>query len=270
MSAACCRCSGRGRLDPRRRERAAPSDGFRVSGCAREGDSSVNSVLKRDSLSALYSVLGFVIRSTYRDSTTLRENDTALLGNLGVTKSAAPISLNPFYGRGAYTNGPGFDQPLSVTRWGMARQLREARFVLVVCTANYHRRVTGREAPGVGLGARWEGALITSTCTKREPQIHPGGLRARGPQEIPDFLRHTNHYDLSDKPLYEKLYRRLTGQPRAVRRPVGIVRRLPPEPSATSIQAPHVGRDQKESPASNRIVRGFELSWSEISLKVQL
>jgi hypothetical protein len=43
----------------------------------------------------------------------------------------------------------------------MARQLREARFVLVVCTATYHRRATGRETPGTGLGARWEASLIT-------------------------------------------------------------------------------------------------------------
>jgi RHS repeat-associated protein len=54
------------------------------------------------------------------DSTALAENDTNLLSNLGVTESANPISRNPFYGRVGYTNGPGLDQPLSVTRWGYA------------------------------------------------------------------------------------------------------------------------------------------------------
>ena len=39
----------------------------------------------------------------------------------------------------------------------MDRQIRESDYVLVVCTEVYNRRVTGREAQGVGLGARWEG-----------------------------------------------------------------------------------------------------------------
>ena len=54
------------------------------------------------------------------DTAGLQENDTALLGNIGLTQTAAPISRNPFYGRVGYTNGPGLDQPLSVTRWGYA------------------------------------------------------------------------------------------------------------------------------------------------------
>jgi RHS repeat-associated protein len=50
----------------------------------------------------------------------LVENDTAALPNLGATINAEPMARNPFYGRVAYTNGPGLDQPLSVTRWGYA------------------------------------------------------------------------------------------------------------------------------------------------------
>jgi RHS repeat-associated protein len=50
----------------------------------------------------------------------LVENDTAALPNLGATINAEPMARNPFFGRVAYTNGPGLDQPLSVTRWGYA------------------------------------------------------------------------------------------------------------------------------------------------------
>jgi hypothetical protein len=122
----------------------------------------------------------------------------------------------------------------------MARQLREARFVLVVCTANYHRRVTGREAPGIGLGARWEASLITQHMYEtggKNDKFIPIVFERADLKEIPDFLRHTTHYDVSDRTQYEKLYRRMTAQPRAVRRPVGTVRRLPPEPLDTSIEA---------------------------------
>ena len=45
-------------------------------------------------------------------------------------------------------------------RW-MLDQLDWAQFVLVVCTETYYRRFRGHEAPGVGRGVDWEGALIT-------------------------------------------------------------------------------------------------------------
>ena len=44
-------------------------------------------------------------------------------------------------------------------RW-MERNLDEAKFVLMVCTETYRRRVMGREESGKGLGVRWEGGLI--------------------------------------------------------------------------------------------------------------
>ena len=44
-------------------------------------------------------------------------------------------------------------------RW-MERHLREANFVLMVCTETYHRRVTGEEEPGSGRGVCWEATLI--------------------------------------------------------------------------------------------------------------
>src|SRR2546426_7403968 len=68
----------------------------------------------------------------------------------------------------------------------MVRRIRDAKFVLVVCTERYYRRVTGLDAVG-GLGSRWEGALITQELydagganTKFIPLIfEPGDLQHR-------------------------------------------------------------------------------------------
>lgn len=114
----------------------------------------------------------------------------------------------------------------------MTRQIREARYVLVVCTATYRLRVTGCEKEGVGLGARWEGGLTTQSLYEsggRNDKFIPLVFGSESLQEIPEFLRHTTHYDLSDPAAYERLYRRLTTQPRVLKRPLGQRRTLPPE-----------------------------------------
>lgn len=49
----------------------------------------------------------------------------------------------------------------------MAKQVRQATYVLVVCMPAYHRRATGSERPGVGLGVRWEGGFITQELYER-------------------------------------------------------------------------------------------------------
>ena len=65
----------------------------------------------------------FEIQMPDTTATALAENDTALLPNLGVTLSDTKFSCNPFFGRVGYTNGPGIDQPLTVTRWGYSDTL---------------------------------------------------------------------------------------------------------------------------------------------------
>jgi hypothetical protein len=114
----------------------------------------------------------------------------------------------------------------------MARQIREARYVLVICTAPYHLRVTGREKAGTGLGARWEGALITQDLYERggkNDKFIPVVFSSSDISEIPDFLRHTTRYDLSAPNSFSTLYRRLTKQPRVLKRPLGRIQPMPPE-----------------------------------------
>jgi SEFIR domain len=127
----------------------------------------------------------------------------------------------------AYHESP----PEGWPRW-MATQVRDARYVLVVCTAAYHRRVMGREADGVGLGARWEGSLITQAIYEqggRNDKFIPVVFSTADVREIPDFLRNATRYELTGDEGYQALYRRLTGQPRVVKRPLGRVEPLPPD-----------------------------------------
>lgn len=53
--------------------------------------------------------------------------------------------------------------PASWPNW-MYDEVEKADFVLLVCTETYARRFRGHEdSPGIGLGVRWEGAIITSS-----------------------------------------------------------------------------------------------------------
>ena len=51
----------------------------------------------------------------------------------------------------------------------MDRNIREANFVLMVCTETYLRRVMGEEEAGKGLGVRWEGSLISNRIYNDKP-----------------------------------------------------------------------------------------------------
>ena len=125
----------------------------------------------------------------------------------------------------------------------MVKRIRDARFVLVVCTEHYHQRVTGMDDVG-GLGSRWEGALITQELydagganTKFIPVVfEPEDVRYR-----PAFLRGATYYDLSTDGEYDRLYRHLAEQPVAEKPPFGTLRHLPPEATlstaAGSVQA---------------------------------
>jgi len=99
-------------------------------------------------------------------------------------------------------------------RW-MYNEIEDADAVIVVCTEPYTRRALGRETPGRGLGATWEGAIITQALydaqarnTKFIPVIFgPGDAEA-----IPNFLKGATHYNARTKTGYNALCRHLTGQ----------------------------------------------------------
>lgn len=115
-------------------------------------------------------------------------------------------------------------------RW-MDKRIRDANFVLIVCTETYYQRAMGDEQPGRGLGVRWEAHLIYqyiygagTTNTKFIPVLFEGG----SPLHIPTPLQSTNHYFVDTMEGYEDLYRRLTNQARAIKPELGKLRSLPP------------------------------------------
>jgi hypothetical protein len=115
-------------------------------------------------------------------------------------------------------------------KW-MLKNVMTSKFVIVVCTELYFRRVTGLDE-GSGLGSKWEGALITQELydagganTKFIPVIFdPADEKCR-----PPFLRGATYYDVSGPTGYDRLYRHITEQPARVKPPLGRLRHLPDE-----------------------------------------
>ena len=114
-------------------------------------------------------------------------------------------------------------------RW-CERQIEAADVVLMVCTETYHRRVRGEEAPGKGLGVVWEAAIIRqllydagAVSSKFVPVLFSDG----SPEHIPTPIKGWSRYVVDSEEGYERLYRRLTGQPRLPRPELGAIRILP-------------------------------------------
>src|SRR5271157_1812468 len=119
-------------------------------------------------------------------------------------------------------------------RW-MDQNLDEAKFVLMICTETYRRRVMGLEEPGKGLGVRWEGNLISNRIYHDKPggsRFIPILLPGSEPAHIPNPVQGHSYYrittfDLTDSG-YEALYRHLTGQPPTPPPDLGKITPLPP------------------------------------------
>src|SRR5208337_910758 len=120
-------------------------------------------------------------------------------------------------------------------RW-MDRNIDEAKFVLMVCTETYHRRVMSQEEPGKGLGVRQEGSLIYNRIYNDKPSgsrfipilLLPGSE----PSHIPSPVQGHTYYriaafDLID-PGFEGLLRHLTVQPPTPPPDLGMIPTLPP------------------------------------------
>ncbi|MBI3947376.1 MAG: toll/interleukin-1 receptor domain-containing protein [Armatimonadetes bacterium] len=124
-------------------------------------------------------------------------------------------------------------------RW-MDRWIRDADFVLMICTERYYRRVMGEEEPGKGYGVRWEGNLIyqhlydAGSLNRRFiPVILEPGSTDHIPAPTKGGTYHAiRRFDFDD-PGYEGLYRRLTNQPKTRKPEPGRLRALPQRPRRT-------------------------------------
>jgi hypothetical protein len=114
----------------------------------------------------------------------------------------------------------------------MERQVKEANFVLIICTATYLRRYDAHEVSGKGLGGTWEALLIRQDLYEGQGlnrKFIPVCLDVSRVEDIPKPLRPVTRYTLDDG--YEALYRHLTDQPAVVAAPLGVKRVLPPNPT---------------------------------------
>ncbi|MDD2776039.1 MAG: TIR domain-containing protein [Gallionella sp.] len=114
-------------------------------------------------------------------------------------------------------------------RW-MLKQLKEAQFVLMVCTETYYRRFCGHEEPNQGKGVDWEGTLITQELYDSRSQtlkFVPVFLNDAVQAHIPEPLRSISHYALTTDANYQNLYDFLLGQAGAVPHPVGTLKYKP-------------------------------------------
>ena len=113
-------------------------------------------------------------------------------------------------------------------KW-MHNKIRLSDYVIVVCSEIYCRRVEGREEPGKGLGASWEGAIITQSIYDEQGQnkkFIPIVFENNEIKYIPDFLKPVTYYDMTCEDGYENLYRHLTQQPKIVKPPLGNIKVL--------------------------------------------
>jgi hypothetical protein len=133
-------------------------------------------------------------------------------------------------------------------RW-MEQNLDTARFVLMVCTETYRRRVMGLEDPGKGLGGDWEGNLIYNTIYSRIENDQPSGSRfipillpGSEPAQIPLRVWGHSHYRIATfhltDPGFEGLLRHLTGQASTPPPPLGTTPDLPPKQRRGSSPGP--------------------------------
>lgn len=121
-------------------------------------------------------------------------------------------------------------------RW-MAKQVEDAKYVLVVCSKTNARRVAGKEKAGVGQGATFEGLLLNQLVYDKDSKnskIVPILLEASGRTTVPAILKPFTHYRLPRD--WERLLRYLTNQPALVAPPVGQIPVLPSRGSTTPIR----------------------------------
>jgi SEFIR domain len=112
----------------------------------------------------------------------------------------------------------------------MEKQIREADFVLVICTDTYLRRVERREDPNKGQGVVWEINSIYNRLYSDKlvsDKFIPVLLEGGSPADIPMPLQGFTHYRIGTETGYNGLYRRLTNQLAVSKPALGHLKSLP-------------------------------------------
>lgn len=119
--------------------------------------------------------------------------------------------------------------PQGWPQW-MLKQVKDAQFVLLVCTKIYQERFEGASPTGKGLGVKFEGATVTQALYEDECQNRkfvPVILKSEDVTHRPVAIRPFTYFNLSTEEGYEQLYRLLTGQPAITPPRIGALKQLP-------------------------------------------
>lgn len=163
-------------------------------------------------------------------------------------------------------------------KW-MRAQVNQAKKALLVFTETYQRRFEGDEEEGKGLGATFEGVIVTQSLYEdggRNAKFRPVVFRDEDAQFIPVELRRFNRYRVDTPEHYQNLLRWLHQMPGIIAPPVGQMPDLPPEaglelfaskpdkppasapaslPGSTSIRANDVSNPLLREPVDEAIYR---------------
>ena len=113
-------------------------------------------------------------------------------------------------------------------RW-MDKKIRDAKYVLLICTEPYYKRVMGEEEEGNGLGVRWEGNLIYQHLYNAgaiNQRFIPVVSNESHKCYIPTPLQGGTYYSMALDMSYNDLYLRLTDQPKVQKPELGKRRAL--------------------------------------------
>ena len=114
-------------------------------------------------------------------------------------------------------------------RW-MDRKIRDAQFVLMICTETYYKRVMGDDSPDTGLGVRWEGNLIYQhiyNAGTRNAKFIPVLMSPGDRKHVPTPLQGVTFYRIDTQDGFESLYARLLDRPKVSKPKLGKIKPLP-------------------------------------------
>ena len=147
----------------------------------------------------------------------------------------------------------------------MLNQIETATHVICICTPSYYRRFRGKEEPGRGKGATWEGFVITQAIydsNARNTKFIPGAFGRPDEASIPEPLRAATHYDCDAG--YQALYDAILGQSGVEPAPLGALNLKPRASTAvatasnsTTAAAPGASTPDTSEPTPEELANVF-------------
>ena len=117
-------------------------------------------------------------------------------------------------------------------KW-MEKQIREAEYVLVVCSESYSQKASLQTAPSVGLGVKWETTLIENLLYEEgcvSSKFIPIVFSVEDEKHILTPLKGFTFYNLKYPLKKQDLVNRLLGIKKRKKPPLGKRSSLPPKP----------------------------------------